>query len=181
MSTSKRSWRIWPNRIKTERSWENGKRGGEILVILLWARVSTPPKGEREESHKIPWGPHKAQWASGPRPRISRQENNWVTLGDHNATRDAHNRKSQWKSVERSQFSPRQLNPILSTFDLEHLNPRLNEVKMNKNRCSGSKSAFLIQVNQREPWAGGIGRSFGAGVRMWDMPEGGNKHTRHFL
>ena len=40
----KRSWKIWPNRIKTETELREWKQGGETLVILLWAPLS-PSQG----------------------------------------------------------------------------------------------------------------------------------------
>ena len=128
------------------REWDEG---GEppCNPSLGWSLdPSQVPRENARRAIKYHEGPIKHNGPRGHDPDLSRQENNWGrsdTLGDHNATRDAHNGKSQWKSVERSQFSPRRLNPILSTSDLEHLlNSRLNEVKMNKNRCSGSKTRW---------------------------------------
>ena len=107
------------------REWD---LGGEPLVILLW--VVAPPKGECEHSHKIrdasekgptttattstksttasstntkirvPRRAHKAQWASGARPQLSRQENNRDTLDDRSlsATMGNHN-GNRWKDL----------------------------------------------------------------------------------
>ena len=104
VNTSKRSWKIALRLSEVERM------GAGRWAPCNPSLGAPPPQGECGESHKIRGSmrAHKAQWASGPRPRLSRQENNWGwsdTLGDHNATMDGHNGKSQWKSVERSQFS----------------------------------------------------------------------------